>query len=325
MRLRHFEECVRTILVHSVQFAMDFDLSTVRPRPIGASSQATEVAKRGIPPQFLFGSALLSCAWVLAWFGDPPLSEHTFFAIWLGYVLSVDGIVYWRSGTSLLTRSRRNFAGLFLASIPLWWLFEAANSFVGNWHYLEPHKTGFFISHLEASFDFSTVIPAIFVTAEFYATTWLGRRRWQFARIDVSRRGLKFISIGGIALFVLSLVEPRYLFPFVWIGVFFALDPINALCGQQSIAKQVARNRWNTVVVLFAAGITCGFFWEMWNYWSMPKWVYEISFAARWHIFEMPALGYGGYLPFALEVYAIYHFILLIVGKREHDFLRFDD
>lgn len=277
-----------------------------------------------IPMQLPLGFALLAYAWPMAWFGNPPLSEHTFFPIWLGYVLSVDGVVLLRSGSSLLSRSKSQFLGLFIASIPLWWLFEIANHFLDNWEYLLPHKMGWLARHLEASIAFSTVIPAVFVTAEFYATTFLGHREWRLIRIEVSDRALIAISIAGIAIFLLSLAVPRYCYPLVWLGVFFAVDPVNALLGYPSIAKQVAQNRWNTVFILFAAGLTCGLFWEMWNFWSVPKWVYEVAYFDRLLLFEMPALGYGGYLPFALEVYAIYHFLRLIIGKREWDFLRFD-
>ncbi len=55
--------------------------------------------------------------------------------------------------------------------------------------------------------------------------------------------------------------------------------------------------------------LTCGFFWEFWNYFSYPKWVYDVPFFGRWHIFEMPLLGYLGYIPFSVEVFALYHFI----------------
>jgi hypothetical protein len=263
-------------------------------------------------------------AWPLAWFGNPPFSEHTFFPIWLGYVLSVDGVVFLRSGSSLLTRNKLGFLGLFAASIPLWWMFELANHFLDNWHYLRPDDARWFTTRIEGSASFSTVIPAVFETAELCATTRLGRRKWTFIRINPSNRTLIAIAVLGFALFLLSLAAPRYFFPFVWLGVFFALDPINALAGQPSIAKQVAENHWNTVVLLFAAGLTCGYLWEMWNYWSMPKWVYDITYADRYRLFEMPILGYGGYLPFALEVYAIYHFLRLIIRKRERGFLRFD-
>jgi hypothetical protein len=39
----------------------------------------------------------------------------------------------------------------------------------------------------------------------------------------------------------------------------------------------------------------------MWNYFSLAKWEYSIPFVHRYQIFEMPLLGYAGYLPFGLE------------------------
>jgi len=51
-----------------------------------------------------------------------------------------------------------------------------------------------------------------------------------------------------------------------------------------------ARGRWRAV-----------FFWELWNYRSLAKWVYTVPFVQRWPIFAMPLLGYTGYLPFGLE------------------------
>jgi hypothetical protein len=43
----------------------------------------------------------------------------------------------------------------------------------------------------------------------------------------------------------------------------------------------------------------------MWNYCSMPRWGYSIPFVHRFQIFEMPLLGYAGYLPFGLECGAV--------------------
>jgi hypothetical protein len=49
------------------------------------------------------------------------------------------------------------------------------------------------------------------------------------------------------------------------------------------------------------AALICGLFWEMWNYYSAAKWAYSIPFVDAFHLFEMPLLGYGGYIPFGLE------------------------
>ena len=53
----------------------------------------------------------------------------------------------------------------------------------------------------------------------------------------------------------------------------------------------------------------------MWNFYSYPKWIYHVPFVGFWHVFEMPILGYTGYLPFALELFALYHLILRLIDR----------
>jgi hypothetical protein len=40
------------------------------------------------------------------------------------------------------------------------------------------------------------------------------------------------------------------------------------------------------------------------------------------YVFEMPLLGYGGYLPFGLEIYAAYHFLSGSLGWVLKGYLR---
>ena len=60
-----------------------------------------------------------------------------------------------------------------------------------------------------------------------------------------------------------------------------------------------------------------GFLWEFWNYYAIPKWTYDIPFVGFFKIFEMPILGYLGYLPFALELYAMYYFFTQTLHDEE--------
>ena len=73
------------------------------------------------------------------------------------------------------------------------------------------------------------------------------------------------------------------------------------------------------VVAMGVGALVCGWFWEMWNYWAFPKWHYTVPFLEYAHVFEMPLLGYGGYLPFGLEVYASYYFLTSLVGWAPRD------
>lgn len=278
-----------------------------------------------IPPHLIVGIVLTVIAWTIAWAGPSPYSAYTFFPLWLGYILTVDGLTWLRVKTSLLTRNARRFALLFVFSIPLWWLFEFANQFLGNWRYVDARTYGTGTYVALASLAFSTVIPAIFVTAEFYRTFQLFSPARRGIRIHLSGARLVAIAALGFAMFAGSLAFPNILFPFVWIGLFLLLDVINALTRGKSITERIAQGQWNTVLILFAAGLTCGLFWEMWNYWSLPKWVYDVPLVSRPKLFEMPLLGYGGYLPFALEVYAAYHLLHTLVFWRRDSYLRFDE
>lgn len=263
-------------------------------------------------------------SWWLAWFGPSPWSWHTFFPLWLGYILTVDGVVLWRTGASLLSRDPAGFARLFAFSAPLWWGFEAANERLGNWEYRLPTDYPRFAYGVLATIAFSTVLPAIFETAELVRSLGPFRPTRRWIRIAPGRTGLLAIAAGGAIMVLLSVTFPQQAFPLIWLGVFFLLDPLNALLGGKSLAAQVATGRWDTVWVLFAAGLICGVLWEGWNYWSSPHWVYHVPYFDWLRIFEMPLLGYGGYFPFALELYAAYQSLHLLVLCRPDALLSFE-
>jgi len=84
----------------------------------------------------MVGGLLLGVAWSLNWLLPGPRTHVLFFSLWLGYILVVDALLLRRTGSSLLTRSPRDFGMLFVISAPVWWLFEAINWRTGNWEYL---------------------------------------------------------------------------------------------------------------------------------------------------------------------------------------------
>src|SRR6266481_7229416 len=89
-----------------------------------------------LAPQGRLGVSLLAICWPLNWTLPGMRTAYLFFPLWLGYILVVDALVLARTGSSLWTRSRRDFALLFVASAPVWWLFELINQRTGNWEYL---------------------------------------------------------------------------------------------------------------------------------------------------------------------------------------------
>jgi hypothetical protein len=68
---------------------------------------------------------------------------------------------------------------------------------------------------------------------------------------------------------------------------------------------------------VFLAGNICGFLWEFWNYWAIPKWHYSIPWIGFFKIFEMPVLGYLAYGFFALELFAMYYFVISLIKYKK--------
>jgi hypothetical protein len=280
------------------------------------------------PIQGWLGLVLVAIFWPLNWLLTPPQLPHGvfvgFFPLWLGYILTVDGLVFWRKGTSLLTRSWRRFLGMFVISALVWWLFEAINLRTQNWHYQGRHLFGPVGYALLASLSFSTVIPAVFGTAELAASLGFLGKLGKGPIIRPAQRTVLMFFLVGLGMLALMLIQPVYFFPFAWLSVYFILEPINIWLGHRNLAIWTARGDWRPIVALWLGVLVCGVFWEMWNYFSFPKWIYTIPGVDFWHLFEMPAPGYLGYLPFAMELYAIYNLVLSLVDKNDDRYVRID-
>lgn len=269
------------------------------------------------------GLALVAIFWPLNWLLPGMRTHWGFFPMWLGYCLTVDALVFTRKGSSLLSRNARAYVKLFLISAPAWWLFELLNMRTQNWFYIGRDNFTGLQYFVLASLSFSTVMPAVFGTAELVSTfKWLGRIR-RGPRIVPTRRTSLGFFVAGWVMLALLLLWPLYFFPFLWLSVYFILEPINVRLKNRSLVQYTGVGDWRPVLALWVGCLICGFFWEMWNFYSYPKWIYQVPFVGFLHIFEMPVLGYGGYLPFALELFALYHLVMGLLRQEEsRDFIQ---
>ncbi|HEX7070815.1 MAG TPA: hypothetical protein VF190_08410 [Rhodothermales bacterium] len=256
------------------------------------------------------GLALIAVAWPLNWLLAGPRTHLLFFPLWLGYVLVVDALVLRRTGRSMATSEPRRFAALFVVSIPLWWIFELLNERTRNWQYLGAELFSDLEYALLASVAFSTVIPAVLETAELVSSF-----RWMKRVSDGPRLpgegAFEFVLFGaGLGMLGLVVARPEAFYPFLWGALYAIVEPINVRLGRPNLLSGLHRGDWRPLVALSVGALICGFFWEMWNYFSYPKWVYRTPGVEFLHVFEMPLLGYIGYLPFAWEVYAFVHLVM---------------
>lgn len=270
------------------------------------------------------GFILVCLFWLLNWTLPGPRTHWGFFPLWLGYCLTIDGLAFRRTGTSLLKRSPSNYIGLFLISAPVWWLFEALNLRTQNWIYFGAEQ----FTQMEYAFwttlSFTTVIPAVFGSAELMASFDFVKRIKRGPVIGTDKWTTTGFFILGWVMLALLLTWPLIFFPFMWISVYFILEPVNIWLGHRSLPDWTRKGDWRPVISLWLGVLMTAFFWEMWNYLSHPRWLYQVAWGNWLHIFEMPLLGYGGYLPFALELYAIYHFIMGLLGRGRTDYVHLE-
>jgi hypothetical protein len=262
-------------------------------------------------PQLWTGLLLLTIFWPLNWI-LPDATRRTsylFFPLWLGYILTVDGLVLIRTGTSILWRSRIHFWWNFLVSAPAWWLFEVINWRTRNWQYLGGEVFTSAEYMLLSSLSFSTVMPAVFETSELVRTFQWTDRFTNGPVVSGNRRVAAGLLAAGWVMLALAVRWPRGFYPLVWGAVFLVLEPLNLLTGRKTFFDWLGQGDWRPVVCLSTGALICGFFWEMWNYYSYPKWIYHTPGAEFCHVFEMPLPGYIGYLPFAWELFALRNFL----------------
>jgi hypothetical protein len=252
------------------------------------------------------GAALGAVSWILAWGRFPWMGgfqAHTFAPLWIAFILLVNAFTARRTGRCLLLSRTRLFLLLFPVSAGFWWSFEYLNRFVGNWRYVGVADFGAVEYFLFATLPFSTVLPAVLSTRELLLS---------YPRFDGAFRECRPLSPArseaiGLAALLLSCaglfavgIAPDVAFPLVWVAPPMILISLAALRGEPNALSGIASGDWRPAVSSVLAALLCGFFWEMWNSGSYAKWVYAIPYVDVLHVFEMPLLGYAGYLPFGV-------------------------
>jgi hypothetical protein len=248
---------------------------------------------------------------------------------WVGYLFAFDGLLQLqgRRGGDLLrggaglgspVRIRpRRFVLCFLASIPIWLVFDAINfGLLGAWSYHGLPENDF---HRMTAyfFSFGAIVPAMLLAAEFFQRA--GLRRVEGPVLWLSPRAQTVLAAAGFFLLLVTLLlrDPVGAVP-LWLAFIFLLDPINHRFGAPSLLEDWAKCRWGRTLALLAGGLLCGFLWEFWNYWATAKWIYHLPFLGPFETlkyFEMPVPGLLGFPPFALETWVMFQSVILLLER----------
>jgi len=243
-----------------------------------------------------------------------PFVKTWFYSLaWWSFILFMDGLNVRLRGTSPLSQSVRDFAAAAFLSVPAWLVFEMANLRLRNWSYHGlPSGTaerwlGYFVA-------FATVIPALRELGDFFSGL-LERTLRAGPGLRVGPGARRALAVLGFAALGLPLLWPEAFFPLVWVGFVFLLDPANEKLGGPSLLRDLAEGRWSRLAGWMSAGLAAGILWELWNWGAGAHWRYHIPWLDFGRIFQMPVLGYGGFVPFGLEIFALSAFLFALREK----------
>jgi len=281
-------------------------LSTAR-KERGYFSQCRLSPSAHFPWWGWLGTGVLAVACILAWTRFSwfeAWQAFTFSPLWLGYIIIVNALTFRRTGRCMMLQRPAYFFMLFPLSAAFWWYFEYLNRFVQNWYYVGIDSFTPREYFLYATLPFATVLPAVLGTTQWLATFPCLTRplsHWRRIRIPRPRLVSGVVLLVGAAGLAWLGIWPNVLFAFLWTGPLLVMLSLQVLFGGDHLISDLQRGDWRSVWLPALAGLACGLLWELWNSRSLAHWEYAVPYVQRFSLFEMPLLGYAGYLPFGVE------------------------
>lgn len=235
--------------------------------------------------------------------------------LWWSFAFMIDGVVFMRTGgRSLASIRHRELVGIAFASILGWMIFEYFNFFVDdNWYYPQGKQLAaseFLCFSMLAS---TAVFPISF---EFYSlfNTFEGfKKKYSNGPKIVLPNWFKnaLFAICFLIMFAISYF-PDVLFFTVWLCPLVLLALMLNRFNIWSPFTPIKDGNWSPLLLIALSWVVAGLFVECWNYFSATHvgeaiitentlyWAYSVPYVNTLHLFEMPLLGYLGYLPYGV-------------------------
>lgn len=294
------------------------------PRIFGFKKQpripARKPDKVALPIWFWAGLIMWGGSIVLLWgkFSEPRWLLHwSDLPLFWGMTLIVDGWVYVRNGgKSIISHAPREMVGMGMASVSGWMIFEYLNFFVDeNWYY----PKGWIIPNTEfllyAIIGSSGLMPMAFEWFSLLKTFPNFRNRYA-AGPKVRFPGWLQITllIAGLGGMFASGLFPDGFFFTLWVSPMVIIGVVLARIDVWTPFTPLRDGNWAPLVTFSLTYLIQGVLMEGWNYFSAihdsaghvvfteapAYWVYDIPYVDVHHLFEMPLLGYLGYIPFGV-------------------------
>jgi len=261
------------------------------------------------------GLVLFLFAVVLLFLQSPFMKTWFYCFAWWSFILFLDSLNFRKHESSPLSESPEVFLFAAFISVFVWLVFELFNLVLKNWSYHDlpscafERWLGYFIAY-------ATVIPAI-REISFFIRGLIKGKGFALFRFKATPSILRVFVLVGLLFILLGLRWPDLFFPLVWLCFILLLEPLNYWLRNDTLLVDQEKGDWLRIWSWVLAGLVAGFFWEFWNFWAGSHWEYSLPYLNFWRVFQMPVFGYTGFMPFALEVFALYQLLLGLYKKIE--------
>ncbi len=255
---------------------------------------------------------------ILLWghFQRPKFLIHwAYIPMFWGFTLLLDAVLFMRDHTkSMVFNNPREMIAIGVAAMGGWMLFEYLNFFVReNWIYpfstLMP-KPEFLIYAIAGS---SGLMPVIFVIYRLLGTLpgFSDRYRQGISINPSSAFGTILLIFFFTSMFLVPFF-PNQLFGMLWISPMCIMVITLHKIGEWTPISPLKWGDWAPLMKYTLTYLIYGLFLECMNYFSgihhgdtvisytTAYWQYSIPYVNFWHVFEMPIVGFIGYLPFGI-------------------------
>lgn len=289
----------------------------------------THVIKVAFPKWFwvglvMWGSAMICFVFQLEY--PKLLVNWADLPLFWGLTLMLDGWVYVRrGGHSIIGDYPKAIIGIGVSAILGWMIFEYLNNFVlESWYYpkgeLIPEDEFVIYAVLGSS---GLIPPAI----EFYALLktfkGLALKYTHGPKITFPNWALYLVLTLSLLSLFFAPYYPEVLFPALWYSPLILISVVLTKCKIWTPFTPVKNGDYSYVILLSLSYFFLGLCLEGFNYLSATHvlgepnacgdilkeidvtynasyWVYSIPYLNKYHLFEMPILGYLGYFPFGV-------------------------
>ena len=251
-------------------------------------------------------------------FSEPKwLINWELIPLWWGFTLFLDGCVYHRmGGRSLIASEPTELIAMAVISVSGWFIFEYLNFFIKlNWYYPNTELMNHDEFMLYALLGSTAFIPMTFEWYYFLRSFHIFDNKYKNGPIR------KFPTWLMILLLTLSIAglfatpfHPNPLFFVLWLAPLIILSIALEMLGIWTPFTSIKqKGDWSALLVFAPTFLIQGLILECFNYlsghnlWTLQVesfnpayWVYCIPFVTDHKIFEMPILGYLGYIPFGI-------------------------